>query len=86
MNDNDPGLTLSKDECNPAKLQTASYKHITHSVQLDPYGMLTLSTKQRFQTLLMEFDHVFHLAISGYNGVCGPFEATYSQHVQKTTS
>lgn len=44
-------------------------------VKLDPDNILSVETRSRFESLLLQYDNVFSNDIKGYNGAVGPFEA-----------
>ncbi|KAJ8381402.1 hypothetical protein SKAU_G00021800 [Synaphobranchus kaupii] len=46
----------------------------SRSVQLDPDNLLSSDMKERFRTLLDQYDSVLDPAFAGYNGAVGPFE------------
>ena len=54
-------------------LLTTGVQH-SRGIQVDP-DLLPLGFKDRFYTLLDQYDEVFNPAITGYNGAVGPFES-----------
>ena len=50
-------------------------KFYSDAVKLDPDSILPLEYKNRFVTLLYDYDQVFSPDLQGYNGAVGPFEA-----------
>lgn len=55
-------------------VRPATVQH-SKGVQVDPDNLLPPGFKDRFHSLLDQYDEVFNPAISGYNGAEGPFEA-----------
>lgn len=52
----------------------ASVQH-SRGVQVDPDNLLPPGFRDRFHSVLNQYDEVFDPAIPGYNGAVGPFEA-----------
>ena len=55
-------------------LLTTGVQH-SRGIQVDPDNLLPPGFKDRFYTLLDQYDEVFNPAITGYNGAVGPFES-----------
>ena len=70
----DPTNTSPVDLKKDIKTSTAC-KH-SEGVLLDPDNTLPDDVKHQFTSLLLEYDTIFDPQIKGYNGACGPFEAT----------
>ena len=60
----------------PASKPSHQTEHL-HSLaaSIDPEGLLTCESREKFANLLHEFDSVFDPRFPGYNGASGPFKA-----------
>ena len=58
-----------------ASLQTKDVLRHSVNVNLDPDNLLSPELRNRFHSILTEYDSVFDPKITGYNGAVGPFQA-----------
>ena len=58
-------------------IKTQSRPNELHSaqIQVDPDNILDPSTREKFHSILSEYDSVYNPQFSGYNKASGPFEA-----------